>query len=62
MLLNRKLGGFSPQKPKKTENYVQEEFYCEMCGRTTKEETLLHEATTKYLCSGCLKEQERKAK
>ena len=62
MLLNRKLGGFSPQKPKKIENYVQEEFYCEMCGRTTKEETLLHEATTKYLCSGCLEEQERKTK
>ena len=62
MLLNRKLGGFSPQKPKKIENYVQEEFYCEMCGRTTKEETELHEATTKYLCSGCLEEQERKTK
>ena len=62
MLLNRKIGGFSPQKPKKIENYVQEEFYCEMCGRTTKEETVLHEATTKYLCSGCLEEQERKTK
>ena len=62
MLLNRKLGGFSPQQPKKIENYVQEEFYCEMCGRTTKEETLHHEATTKYLCSGCLEEQERKTK
>ena len=62
MLLNRKLGGFSPQKPKEIKNYVQEEFYCEMCGRTTKEETLLHEATTKYLCSGCLEEQERKTK
>ena len=62
MLLNRKLGGFSPQKPKKIENYVQEEFYCEMCGRTTKEETVLHETTTKYLCSGCLEEQERKTK
>tara|TARA_Y100000034_G_C6648165_1_gene283586 strand:+ start:7 stop:195 length:189 start_codon:yes stop_codon:yes gene_type:complete len=62
MLLDRKIGGFSPQKPKKIENYVQEEFYCEMCGRTTKEETELHEATTKYLCSGCLEEQERKTK
>ena len=62
MLLDRKIGGLSPQKPKKTENYVQEEFYCEMCGRTTKEETVLHEATTKYLCSGCLEEQERKTK
>ena len=51
-----------PNKPKKTEEYVQEEFYCEMCGRTTKEETELHEATTKYLCSGCWKEQERKTK
>ncbi len=49
MLIGRKLGGFSPQKPKKTENYVQEEFYCEMCGRTTKEETILEEKLGKYL-------------
>ena len=62
MLLDRKIGGFMPNKPKKTEEYVQEEFYCEMCGRTTKEETELHEATTKYLCSGCWEEQERKTK
>ena len=62
MLLNRKLGGFSPQKPKKIENYVQEEFYCEMCGRTTEEETILDEKLGKYLCDGCKKEQERENK
>ena len=53
MLLNRKLGGFAPHKPKQTEQFVQEEFYCEMCGRTTKEETVLEEKLGKYLCEGC---------
>ena len=62
MLLNRKLGGFAPHKPKQTEQFVQEEFYCEMCGRTTKEETELDEKLNKYLCEGCRKEQERKNK
>tara|TARA_R110000744_G_scaffold44_2_gene187 strand:+ start:314 stop:502 length:189 start_codon:yes stop_codon:yes gene_type:complete len=62
MLLDRKLGGFAPNRPKKTEQYVQNEFYCEMCGRTTKEETFLDEKLGKYLCDGCQKEQERKSK
>ena len=60
MLLGRKLGGFAPHKPKKAEQFVQEEFYCEMCGRTTKEETILNEKAGKYLCEGCRKEYERK--
>ena len=58
MLLGRKLGGFAPHKPKQTEQFVQEEFYCEMCGRTTKEETILEEKLGKYLCDGCRLEQE----
>ena len=62
MLLGRKLGGFAPHKPKKSEQFVQEEFYCEMCGRTTKEETILNEKAGKYLCEGCRKEYERKKK
>ena len=62
MLLDRKLGGFAAGKPKKTEEYVQQDFYCEMCGRTTKEETELDEKLNKYLCEGCRKEQERKNK
>ena len=62
MLLGRKLGGFAPHKPKKAEQFVQEEFYCEMCGRTTKEETILNEKSGKYLCEGCRKEYERKNK
>ena len=49
-------------KPKKEEAYIQEDFYCEMCGRTTKEETELYEKLNKYLCEGCRKEQERKNK
>ena len=60
MLLGRKLGGFAPHKPKNSEQFVQEEFYCEMCGRTTKEETILNEKAGKYLCEGCRKEYERK--
>ena len=60
MLLDRKLGGFAVAKPKKGEEYVQEDFYCEMCGRTTKEETELDEKLNKYLCEGCRKEKERK--
>ena len=60
MLIGRKLGGFAPNKPKKTEQYIQTEFYCEMCGRTTEEETILDEKLGKYLCDGCKKEQERK--
>ena len=62
MLLGRKLGGFAPHKPKNSEQFVQEEFYCEMCGRTTKEETILNEKAGKYLCEGCRKEYERKNK
>ena len=62
MLLNRKIGGFAPNKPKQSEQYVQEDFYCEMSGRTTKEETELNEKLNKYLCDGCRKEQERKNK
>ena len=58
MLLGRKLGGFAPHKPKQTEQFVQEEFYCEMCGRSTKEETILEEKLGKYLCDGCRWEQE----
>ena len=60
MLLGRKLGGFAPHKPKNSKQFVQEEFYCEMCGRTTKEETILEEKLGKYLCEGCRKEYERK--
>lgn len=51
-----------PHKPKKAEEYVQQDFYCEMCARTTKEETELDEKLNKYLCEGCRKEQERKNK
>ena len=51
-----------PNKPKKEEDYVQEDFYCEMCGRTTKEETELDEKLNKYLCEGCRKEQNQKNK
>ena len=60
MLLGRKLGGFAPHKPESSKQFVQEEFYCEMCGRTTKEETILNEKAGKYLCEGCRKEYERK--
>ena len=62
MNLGRKIGGFSAAKPKKSEIYTQQEFYCEMCGRTTKEETQLDEKTSKFLCEGYQKEQERKTK
>ena len=62
MLLGRKLGGFAPHKPESSKQFVQEEFYCEMCGRTTKEETILNEKAGKYLCEGCRKEYERKNK
>ena len=62
MLIDRKLGGFMPNKPKKEENYVQEEYYCEMCGRVSEEETELNEKTNKFLCAGCLTEQEGKSK
>jgi len=62
MLLDRKIGGFMPNNPKNVEPYIQEDFYCEMCGRTTKEETELDEKLNKYLCEGCRKEQERKKK
>ena len=62
MLIGRKLGGFMPNKPKKEENYVQEEYYCEMCGRVSEEETELNEKTNKFLCAGCLTEQEGKSK
>jgi hypothetical protein len=62
MLLGRKLGGFAPHKPKEPEKYEQQEFYCEMCGRTSKEETILEEKLGKYLCKGCRKEYERKNK
>ena len=60
MLLGRKLGGFAHHKPKNSEQFVQDEFYCEMCGRTTKEETILEQKLGKYLCEGCRKEYERK--
>jgi len=60
LLLGRKLGGFAPHKPESSKQFVQEEFYCEMCGRTTKEETILNEKAGKYLCEGCRKEYERK--
>ena len=60
MNLGRKIGGVSAAKQKKSKTYVQQEFYCEMCGRTTKEETELDEKTNKFLCEGCHKEQERK--
>ena len=62
MLIDRKLGGFMPNKPKKKDTYVQEEYYCEMCGRVSEEETELNEKTNKFLCAGCLAEQERKTK
>ena len=62
MLIDRKLGGFMPNKPKKKETYVQEEYYCEMCGRVSEEETELNEKTNKYLCEGCRKEQSQKNK
>ena len=63
MLLDRKIGGFMPNNPKKERSHnIQEDFYCEMCGRTTKEETELNEKLNKYLCKGCRKEQERKKK
>jgi len=62
MLIDRKLGGFMPNKPKKEESYVQEEYYCEMCGRVSEEETELNEKTNKFLCAGCLTEQEGKTK
>jgi len=51
-----------PNKPKKEENYIQEEYYCEMCGRVSEEETELNEKTNKFLCAGCLTEQEGKTK
>jgi CRISPR/Cas system-associated protein Cas10 (large subunit of type III CRISPR-Cas system) len=62
VLIDRKIGGFMPNNPKKEEDYIQEDFYCEMCGRTTKEETELDEKLNKFLCEGCRKEQERKNK
>ena len=49
-----------PNKPKNSEQYIQEDFYCEMCGRTTKEETELDEKLNKYLCESCRKEQDKK--
>jgi|TARA_Y100000310_G_scaffold99180_1_gene96946 lysyl-tRNA synthetase class I len=60
MLLDKKLGGFMPNKPKNKDEYVQQEFYCEMCGRVSEEETELNEKTNKYLCEGCRKEQSQK--
>ena len=51
---------FQQPNQKKSEIYTQQEFYCEMCGRTTKEETELDEKTNKFLCEGCRTEQERK--
>ena len=60
MLIGRKLGGFAPRKSEKAQQFVQEEFYCEMCGRPTKEETILEQKLGKYLCEGCRKEYERK--
>ena len=61
MTLDRKLGGFAPDN-KKPNEYVQQEYYCELCGRTTKEETELDDTLNKYLCEGCRKEQKGKKK
>ena len=57
MTFDRKLGGFAPSRKSPTD-YVQEEYYCELCGRTTKEETELDDKLNKYLCEGCRKEYE----
>ncbi len=62
MLMDRSLIGFGPNKPENSENFVQEDFYCEMCGRTTKEETILDNKLNKYLCNGCEEEQKKKEK
>jgi len=61
MTFERKLGGFAPSRKTPTD-YVQEEYYCELCGRTTKEETELDDKLNKYLCEGCHKEQKGKKK
>jgi len=61
MTFDKKLGGFAPSR-KKTTDYVQEEYYCELCGRTSKEETELDDKLSKYLCEGCRKEQKGKNK
>ena len=47
MNLDRKLGGFAPNNSK-AEDYVQEEYYCELCGRVSKEETELDQKTNKF--------------
>ena len=46
MNLDRKLGGFAPNNSK-AEDYVQEEYYCELCGRVSKEETEKDKKTKK---------------
>ncbi len=61
MNLDRKLGGFAPNNSK-AEDYVQEEYYCELCGRVSKEETELDQKTNKFLCEPCRKEMEGKSK
>ena len=43
-----------------TYDYSESKYYCELCGRTTKEETELDDKLNKYLCEGCRKEYERK--
>ena len=61
MNLDRKLGGFAPNNSK-AEDYEQEEYYCELCGRVSKEETELDQKTNKFLCEPCRKEMEGKSK
>ena len=62
MTFDRKLGGFAPRvfKRDKSTDYIQEEYYCELCGKISKEETVLDKKTNQFLCEGCRKEYERK--
>jgi len=61
MTLDRKLGGFAPDNSNSAD-YVQEEYYCELCGRTSKDETELDEKLNKFLCEPCRKEKKGKNK
>ena len=64
MTFDRKLGGFAPRvfKRDKSTEYIQEEYYCELCGRVSKEETELDQKTNKFLCEPCRKEKKGKSK
>jgi len=56
------LGGILPPRPEEPKRFEQNEYFCEGCQETLKEETVFNMLTGKFLCNDCKLKAEKESK